>query len=144
MLSFLCFFFLSILGPPRSNRTDTLVPYTALFRSPAPYFLGCPSYRLYRVEGGKTQAKMPLSGVEPRTLRARAAAASFTSMKHRIAPPLAALLLTSLAACSQPAPPVDTAPEVADPPILTPPLVARKAPRLHSRSYSPPPFPSSS
>src|SRR3546814_2421160 len=86
---------------------------------PAPYFLGCPSYRLYRVAGGKTQAKMPLSGVEPRTLRARAAAASFTSMKHRIAPPLAALLLISLAACSQPAPPVDNAPEVAGEPTAT-------------------------
>src|SRR3546814_4692540 len=60
-----------------------------------------------------------LSGVEPRTLRARAAAASFTTMKHRIAPPLAALLLTSLAACSQPAPPVDNAPEVAGEPIAT-------------------------
>ena len=40
-------------------------------------------------------------------------------MKHRIAPPLAALLLTSLAACSQPAPPVDNAPEVAGEPIAT-------------------------
>ena len=40
-------------------------------------------------------------------------------MKHRIAPPLAALLLISLAACSQPAPPVDNAPEVAGEPIAT-------------------------
>src|SRR3546814_16921359 len=28
-----CFFFLSIRRPPRSTRTDTLFPYTTLFRS---------------------------------------------------------------------------------------------------------------
>src|SRR3546814_15743377 len=28
-----CFFFLMIRRPPRSTRTDTLFPYTALFRS---------------------------------------------------------------------------------------------------------------
>src|SRR3546814_15629570 len=32
-LSFLCFFFLMIRRPPRSTRTDTLFPYTTLFRS---------------------------------------------------------------------------------------------------------------
>src|SRR3546814_16393387 len=30
------FFFLMIRRPPRSTRTDTLFPYTTLFRSPAP------------------------------------------------------------------------------------------------------------
>src|SRR3546814_16298104 len=30
-----CFFFLMIRRPPRSTRTDTLVPYTTLFRSSA-------------------------------------------------------------------------------------------------------------
>src|SRR3546814_5056202 len=29
-----CFFFLMIRRPPRSTRTDTLFPYTTLFRSP--------------------------------------------------------------------------------------------------------------
>src|SRR3546814_14853107 len=29
-----CFFFLIIRRPPRSTRTDTLFPYTTLFRSP--------------------------------------------------------------------------------------------------------------
>src|SRR3546814_7517774 len=29
-----CFFFLRIRRPPRSTRTDTLFPYTTLFRSP--------------------------------------------------------------------------------------------------------------
>src|SRR3546814_2586396 len=32
----LLFFFLMIRRPPRSTRTDTLFPYTTLFRSPAP------------------------------------------------------------------------------------------------------------
>src|SRR3546814_1641816 len=32
---FLCFFFLMIRRPPRSTRTDTLFPYTTLFRSSA-------------------------------------------------------------------------------------------------------------
>src|SRR3546814_15928609 len=46
LLSFLCifFFFLMIRRPPRSTRTDTLFPYTTLFRSPglidANYTLG--------------------------------------------------------------------------------------------------------
>src|SRR3546814_3134848 len=31
----LCVFFLMIRRPPRSTRTDTLFPYTTLFRSPA-------------------------------------------------------------------------------------------------------------
>src|SRR3546814_1045901 len=30
---FICFFFLIIRQPPRSTRTDTLLPYTTLFRS---------------------------------------------------------------------------------------------------------------
>src|SRR3546814_1158905 len=32
-MCFLFFFFLMILRPPRSTRTDTLFPYTTLFRS---------------------------------------------------------------------------------------------------------------
>src|SRR3546814_7445329 len=32
------FFFLMIRRPPRSTRTDTLFPYTTLFRSPDPIF----------------------------------------------------------------------------------------------------------
>src|SRR3546814_2005192 len=31
----MCLFFLMIRRPPRSTRTDTLFPYTTLFRSPA-------------------------------------------------------------------------------------------------------------
>src|SRR3546814_1578429 len=33
MVSVFCFFFLMIRRPPRSTRTDTLFPYTTLFRS---------------------------------------------------------------------------------------------------------------
>src|SRR3546814_18356859 len=33
MLCFSCLFFLMIRRPPRSTRTDTLFPYTTLFRS---------------------------------------------------------------------------------------------------------------
>src|SRR3546814_7032279 len=40
----LFFFFLMLRRPPRSTRTDTLFPYTTLFRSPAtgslPHFFG--------------------------------------------------------------------------------------------------------
>src|SRR3546814_13988954 len=36
MLLFFKFFFLMIRRPPRSTRTDTLLPYTTLFRSSAP------------------------------------------------------------------------------------------------------------
>src|SRR3546814_12585890 len=32
-LVFICFFFLMLRRPPRSTRTDTLFPYTTLFRS---------------------------------------------------------------------------------------------------------------
>src|SRR3546814_13988048 len=35
LMSLFAFFFLMIRRPPRSTRTDTLFPYTTLFRSPA-------------------------------------------------------------------------------------------------------------
>src|SRR3546814_1814717 len=35
-ITFFIFFFLMIRRPPRSTRTDTLFPYTTLFRSDAP------------------------------------------------------------------------------------------------------------
>src|SRR3546814_12184858 len=33
LMLYICFFFLMIRRPPRSTRTDTLFPYTTLFRS---------------------------------------------------------------------------------------------------------------
>src|SRR3546814_7435648 len=39
-VSLICLFFLMIRRPPRSTRTDTLFPYTTLFRSASePYFI---------------------------------------------------------------------------------------------------------
>src|SRR3546814_11046977 len=43
---FFGFFFLMIRRPPRSTRTDTLFPYTTLFRSPMPELLTPPNGRL--------------------------------------------------------------------------------------------------
>src|SRR3546814_13950313 len=37
-------FFLMIRRPPRSTRTDTLFPYTTLFRSPAPRLVAAPCH----------------------------------------------------------------------------------------------------
>src|SRR3546814_10303363 len=54
------FFFLMLRRPPRSTRTDTLFPYTTLFRSDRQYFLlwGCvifPRSGLWGGEGGDRQ-----------------------------------------------------------------------------------------
>src|SRR3546814_9830602 len=54
------FFFLMIRRPPRSTRTDTLFPYTTLFRSPAPSF--APSFTIDR--GAETMILCPM----PRTI----------------------------------------------------------------------------
>src|SRR3546814_15172835 len=57
----LCFF-LMLLRPPRSTRTDTLFPYTTLFRSNFTHFQGCdpghffPGDRLLRVSDTVGQA----------------------------------------------------------------------------------------
>lgn len=59
---------------------------------------------------------MRLSVLSRRTLRARVAAASFAGMKHRLAIPVATLLV---AACSQPAPPAENAPALAGEPLAT-------------------------
>src|SRR3546814_11803297 len=44
MFIYLCFFFLMIRRPPRSTRTDTLFPYTTLFRSDAGLLVGSNLY----------------------------------------------------------------------------------------------------
>src|SRR3546814_15532521 len=58
----LCLFFLMIRRPPRSTRTDTLFPYTTLFRSDAqahgrrtPQLVEhqCPHQALAREQGGR-------------------------------------------------------------------------------------------
>src|SRR3546814_8069005 len=61
MYSFLVIFFLMIRRPPRSTRTDTLFPYTTLFRSHAD--TGCVSLReglAYRA--GATDSRDPPTG----------------------------------------------------------------------------------
>src|SRR3546814_19412524 len=59
------YFFLMIRRPPESNRTDTLVPYTTLFRSPA-------AARLRAGEEGRAQLQPARRA--PRDLRHRAPA----------------------------------------------------------------------
>src|SRR3546814_19309287 len=47
------FFFLMIRRPPRSTRTDTLFPYTTLFRSPShPGFAAFRPERYFHCESG--------------------------------------------------------------------------------------------
>src|SRR3546814_19864863 len=77
VLRLLCipfFFFLMIRRPPRSTRTDTLFPYTTLFRSPAPdrarlrQEFPCPRtarrnlVARHRVDGGPNQPSGRSSG----------------------------------------------------------------------------------
>src|SRR3546814_14740616 len=50
LLIVLCFFFLMIRRPPRSTRTDTLFPYTTLFRSAACELVHAPLRRPRRAE----------------------------------------------------------------------------------------------
>src|SRR3546814_7616043 len=47
------FFFLMIRRPPRSTRTDTLFPYTTLFRSPLSYGPGGP----WEYAGGRAHGR---------------------------------------------------------------------------------------
>lgn len=62
---------------------------------------------------------MRISALGRRALRGRVAAASFGGMNQGLASPLAAILILSLPACSQPAPPADNAPAVAGEPLAT-------------------------
>src|SRR3546814_4979779 len=62
------FFFLMIRRPPRSTRTDTLFPYTTLFRSGAASH-GC---RVRRRQPA-TRARFPYRAPAPRRYRAGAA-----------------------------------------------------------------------
>src|SRR3546814_8212768 len=58
--SFLFFFFLMIRRPPRSTRTDTLFPYTTLFRSAHPVGVGLPRprHRIY-LSGRRHSGRWP-------------------------------------------------------------------------------------
>src|SRR3546814_615743 len=50
-LILLCFFFLMIRRPPRSTRTDTLVPYTTLFRSQLPVAVDARALKAEKPQG---------------------------------------------------------------------------------------------
>src|SRR3546814_13709205 len=78
------FFFLMVRRPPRSTRTDTLFPYTTLFRSPASYAYAVvaagqerahPGHRQRRA-GGARHARSsggPVDGDRPRQTRGHVA-----------------------------------------------------------------------
>src|SRR3546814_18881321 len=57
MLVVLVFFLLMIRRPPRSTRTDTLFPYTTLFRSPR--FPSCSEIATALVNSAKDGADLP-------------------------------------------------------------------------------------
>src|SRR3546814_12379972 len=67
MIMFLIFFFLMIRRPPRSTRTDTLFPYTTLFRSrlqDLPYEQRSPRFR-QRPRGTGRCRRLALAWPEP-------------------------------------------------------------------------------
>src|SRR3546814_6662311 len=57
-------FFLMIRRPPRSTRTDTLFPYTTLFRSSRPCRAQSPAPATARFSGARLQAD-PHANVQP-------------------------------------------------------------------------------
>src|SRR3546814_15666565 len=57
-------FFLMIRRPPRSTRTDTLFPYTTLFRSSRPCRAQSPAPATARFSGARSQAD-PHANVQP-------------------------------------------------------------------------------
>src|SRR3546814_17085861 len=62
-----------IRRPPRSTRTDTLFPYTTLFRSP------CPKEKLIMAE--QTELDLPSPAPQPAAAAKRAIFAGFSSAK---------------------------------------------------------------
>src|SRR3546814_13657850 len=58
---FFLFFFLMIRRPPRSTRTDTLFPYTTLFRSGDRHLIGV---GILRNVGGADQVVIALIGID--------------------------------------------------------------------------------
>src|SRR3546814_11747388 len=70
MLHYLYVVFLMIRRPPRSTRTDTLFPYTTLFRSARLVLRACGAcLRLHRAPPLRSPAKRGGSGSSPRSGR---------------------------------------------------------------------------
>src|SRR3546814_15707120 len=67
------FYFLMIRRPPRSTRTDTLFPYTTLFRSPDLVNVGS----IQKVFGGITTLNLGYSATGPFTVGGRANQSAF-------------------------------------------------------------------
>src|SRR3546814_10347110 len=64
-----CFFFLMIRRPPRSTRTDTLFPYTTLFRSLA-VNIDCAHMSRGREQGQRRRARLrPAAGTAEGRMR---------------------------------------------------------------------------
>src|SRR3546814_18527681 len=79
----ICFFFLTIRRPPRSTRTDTLFPYTTLFRSDA----GTTALERPREADGLRLRPRLGEGrgtVDPRQLRRRQAMVLLSDMGPRV------------------------------------------------------------
>src|SRR3546814_12900725 len=74
-----------IRRPPRSTRTDTLFPYTTLFRSPQPA----------RAPGVQDRSLMVRSKLEARRLQTMRAWTSFVEQGDRAAPQVRPEILTS-------------------------------------------------
>src|SRR3546814_19440315 len=77
---FFCFFFLMRRRPPRSTRTDTLFPYTTLFRSPVRAWRrhGCRTAQRARSRRQRRRAQRHRQG-QRRRLRVRARSEEHTS-----------------------------------------------------------------
>src|SRR3546814_20242787 len=66
-LYFQSFFFLMLRRPPRSTRTDTLFPYTTLFRSRNASPLTTPHSATYRPQSGVSGARRPSANSDARS-----------------------------------------------------------------------------
>src|SRR3546814_16626034 len=73
------FFFLMIRRPPRSTRTDTLFPYTTLFRSVCPHAGGASSFQA--TGSCITGKSFP---VRPSFISARTCSDAFTRSSHSL------------------------------------------------------------
>src|SRR3546814_11354252 len=79
------FFFLMIRRPPRSTRTDTLFPYTTLFRSIQPIFLDVALSETYRARQWDAYERLIVDVIEGKLtlfMRRDEQAAAWRSEEH--------------------------------------------------------------
>src|SRR3546814_17940189 len=82
-MSIVFFFFLMIRRPPRSTRTDTLFPYTTLFRSRPPHGMHDPRWPGLPLQARRATGEGPGHG-ESREPRRRLIAASLAEVDARV------------------------------------------------------------